>query len=131
MSVHEINGRVMESVFYRRIAPLLIIFAVLIAVVAAVGTYANNQAITRANTARIKGSETDAVTACENANESREASRKLWYFVVDLASQTAPPERVTYLGEVRDWIGQVYQPHDCQDLSRKYPLPPPPSIPTH
>jgi hypothetical protein len=82
-----------------------------------------------ANVALGQSNANNAVTSCENANESRQASRTLWYFVVNLAAKSAPPERVAYLGEVREWIGEVYKSHDCSDLSRSYPLPPPPVLP--
>jgi hypothetical protein len=93
-------------------------------------TYFNDRAINQANTDRTKDNSSNAITSCENANESREASRTLWYFVVDLASRGAGPQEAAYLNRVRSWIGDVYRPHDCADLSREYVIPPPPSIPT-
>jgi hypothetical protein len=114
---------------YDRIAPGLALLILVIALGAGIGTYFNDRAIAHSNTSRIADNEANAVTSCENANESRAASRTLWYFVVDLASKKAAPPEAAYLGEVRSWIGDVYRPHDCSDLSRKYVIPPPPAIP--
>lgn len=82
-----------------------------------------------ANVALGQSNARNAVTSCENANESRDASRTLWYFVVDLAAKTADPDRAAYLADVRTYIGQVYQPHDCSRLDKAYPLPAPPALP--
>jgi hypothetical protein len=115
---------------YDRIAPGLALLILVIALGAGIGTYFNDRAIAHSNTSRIAENAENSVTNCQNANESREASRTLWFFVIDLAAKTAPPERVAYLGEVRAWVGDVYRAHDCSDLSRKYPIPPPPKIPS-
>lgn len=100
------------------------------------GTYLNDRAnarqdrlITEQTAQRTKDNGANAVTQCENANESRSASRTLWYFVVDLASQGADREQAAYLSRVRSWIGDVYRPHDCEDLGREYVIPPPPRLP--
>jgi hypothetical protein len=121
------KGRMRD--LYEQVAPVLAIVCLLAAFSAVGWSWQNSRADHRQDVEHIADNQANAVTSCENANESREASRTLWYFVVDLASKDAPPERVAYLGEVRAWIGKVYQPHDCSDLSRKYPLPPPPAIP--
>jgi hypothetical protein len=126
------NDKVIESVVYRRIAPLLMVAALALAIAAVAGTYINGRNDARRNHDQIEAAAADAKVGCENANESRAASRTLWNYVVDLslASNTdATPEEVAYLGKVRDWIDQVYAPHDCADLSKKYQLPPPPAIP--
>lgn len=94
----------------------------LLVVVALSATVVNNFAIGRANAS-------NAVTNCENANESRKASRTLWNFILNLSTRDAPPESLVYLDQVREWIGQVYQPHDCANLDNVYKIPPPPSIP--
>ncbi len=127
--MNRLDERLMASVVYRRVAPLLIVAALVLAIAASAGTYFNGRADARRNNEQAATNQANAVTSCQNANESREASRTLWFFVVDLASKGAPPERAAYLEKVREWIGEVYQPHDCTDLSKKYPLPPPPAIP--
>lgn len=104
----------------------------LLVLLTAVGTYANGRALAQSNEERLNDNETNSVVSCQNANESREASRTLWNFVLDLSiagNTDATPQEIAYLGQVRIWVNKVYQSHDCQDLSRKYPLPPPPTIP--
>jgi hypothetical protein len=117
------NDKVIESVIYRRVAPLLMVGALILAIAAVAGTYVNGRNDARRNAE-------NALVACENANESRIANNTLWNYVVDLASRGANPAEVANLAEVRSWIGEVYAPHDCSDLSKKYPIPPPPKIPS-
>lgn len=113
---------------YDKVAPALALLCLLLALGAGVGTYVNDRAIDKANTTRIADNEANAKTSCENANESRSASRILWSYVVDLASAGSPGQD-SYFGDLRAWINKVYQPRDCSDLSRKYEIPPPPSLP--
>lgn len=101
----------------------------LLVVVAIVMTTVNSRADARRNTERIEDNAANAVISCKNANESREASRTLWFFVADLAGKGASPQEAAYLGRIREWIGEVYQDHDCARLDKAYPLPPPPTIP--
>lgn len=121
-----------DHVIYRRVAPILTVCCLVLAIGACVGTYVNDRAIDSATQKRIEDNEANAVTNCQNANESRAAARTLWNFVFDLSLATNPDvtaEQVAYVGEVRAWVGKVYQERDCGDLSRAYPIPPPPSIP--
>ncbi len=115
---------------YDKVAPALALLCLLLAIGAGVGTYVNDRAISSANTKRIADNEANAKTSCENANESRQASRTLWNFVLDLAlaGNQASAAEVAYFAEIREWIGQVYRERDCDDLSRKYPIPPPPIL---
>lgn len=118
---------------YDRIAPGLALLCLVIALAAAVGTYVNDRANARQDREQTAANSRNAITGCVNANETREASRTLWNFVLDLSltnNEDATPEEVDYLGEFRDWIGQVYKERDCDDLGRKYPIPPPPSLPS-
>lgn len=74
----------------------------------------------------------NAVTNCENANQSREANRILWGYVLDVSAangEQGDDERDALLASLRGWINELYESRDCQDLSRKYPLPPPPALP--
>jgi hypothetical protein len=126
------NDRVIESVVYRRVAPLLMVAAFVLAIAAVAGTYVNGRADAERNATQIKTAADNAKVACENANESRAASRALWNYVVDISlagNKDATPEELAFFGEFRDWIDGVYAPHDCDDLSRKYPLPSPPAAP--
>lgn len=71
------------------------------------------------------------VTACENANFSRQANRALWAFVLD-ASAARPDQteqQRELIADLRVWIGELYQDHDCSDLNRKYTIPPAPTLP--
>lgn len=117
---------------YDRIAPFLALVILLIALGAGVGTYINDRAVDRSNADRIADNEDNAVTNCENANETRKANRTLWNFVLDLSqsgNSDATAQEVAYLEQFRAWIGKVYQERDCTDLGREYPLPPPPTLP--
>lgn len=73
----------------------------------------------------------DLVTNCQNANDSRAAARALWGYIIDLsaASHPHPGKRQTeVIAGFRDYVNAVYAPHDCSDLSKKYPLPKPPEV---
>ena len=73
----------------------------------------------------------DLVTNCENANESRQAARALWGYVIDVSSVNNPdrtPREQRVLDGFRDYVNDVYAPRDCTDLSKKYPLPDPPAV---
>lgn len=118
---------------YDKIAPVLALLCLVIALGAAVGTYVNDRAVDRSNAKRIADNEANAVTSCENANETRAASRALWNYVLDLAAAGNPdatPAETAQLADFRGYVGAVYAERDCSDLSKKYPLPPPPDIPT-
>lgn len=96
----------------------------LVALSAAASGYANI-ALGRANAA-------NAVTNCENANESRSASKGLWDYVLSLLEAGNPnptPAQTEFVVDFRQYVGKVYQQHDCSDLGKKYPLPPRPTIP--
>lgn len=74
----------------------------------------------------------NAVTNCQNANESRAATLLLWNFVID-ASEANPgnrPDQQVQVERIRSWIAQLYAPRDCSQLDKKYPIPPPPPIVT-
>lgn len=81
--------------------------------------------------AAVRQNGRDLVTNCENTNESRQAARALWGYVIDLSAVNNPdrtPREVRIIGGFRDYVNDVYQPRDCTDLSKKYPLPDPPEI---
>lgn len=104
----------------------------LLVLLSAVGTYTNSRVNARQDREAIAEAQSNAVTSCENANETRKANRALWGFVIDLSlagNKDATPQEIAYLGQVREWVNKVYQDRDCGDLSKSYPLPPPPSIP--
>lgn len=73
----------------------------------------------------------DLVTSCQNANESRQAARALWGYIIDLSEARNPEptkEQERTIDNFRDYVNAVYVAHDCDDLSRKYPLPDPPRV---
>jgi hypothetical protein len=83
-----------------------------------------------ANVALGQSNARNAVTSCENANESREAARALWGYVADLSAANDPDaSEAEFIADFRDYVNKVYQPRDCSDPSRKYPAPTPPTIP--
>jgi hypothetical protein len=81
----------------------------------------SNSSLTQANTENAK-------QGCLNANESRAASLALWTTVLSYVKQTADPYTSVQLDRLLAWIGLLYQPRDCDDLSRKYTIPPPPVL---
>lgn len=87
--------------------------------------------VTRLNQERIEHENRDnAVTSCRNANDSREAQRLLWTFILDAgaANNDRTPEQKETARKFRVWIGELFADRDCSDLSKRYPLPPPPSL---
>lgn len=79
-------------------------------------------------TGAIQGNTSNAVTICENSNESRAANLELWNYVLGLTEQTADPASKIALEKIKAWVAVLYEPHDCSDLSKKYDIPPPPVL---
>lgn len=131
------KGRVHDV--YAALAPILAVITLLAAFSAVGWSWQNSRAdhqrdiaIHAGDRERIADNAANSVTNCTNANESREASRALWNFVLDLLAANNPdpaPAQVAFLDRFRVYVGEVYQPHDCANLAKKYPLPPAPSIP--
>jgi uncharacterized protein HemX len=117
---------------YDRVAPALALLILVIALAAGVGTYFNDRAITNSNAKRLSDNEHNAVVNCQNANESREASRNLWNYILDISAARQPaasPDEAAYLDQFRAYVNDVYAPHDCDHLDKKYELPSPPPLP--
>lgn len=78
----------------------------------------------------VEQNEANAVQACRNANDSRAASAGLWGFVIDvsLADGGESPQEQRLLEQLRTYVNEVYEPRDCSELDRKYPVPDPPPI---
>lgn len=73
----------------------------------------------------------NAVTACENSNESRKANLSLWQFVLSASAANNPnptPREKRLRADFRDWVAQLFAPRDCSDLSQKVEIPPPPQL---
>lgn len=68
------------------------------------------------------------VTNCQNANETREANRLLWNYVLTLAGSNANPANARNLTKIKDWVDVLYRERDCSDLSREYKQPDPPDL---
>lgn len=114
---------------YLRVAPIIAGLAFLVAVVAVVGVGVVLFQRSGDQGRLIDANQTNAVINCQNANESRQASLSLWTFLLDsTADPKATPQQKADVAAVLHWIGKLYAPRDCEDLSRKYPIPPPPVI---
>lgn len=72
------------------------------------------------------------VTNCENNNEARQRNGERWEFVSDLFESTPnpTPEQVKFFSDFRAWNEKLDAPRDCDNLGKKYQLPPRPEIPT-
>lgn len=70
----------------------------------------------------------NAVTGCQNANESRAGQRLLWGFLLNINTADRTPEERAQAAAVVEWINELFAARDCSDLDRKYPLPDPPKI---
>lgn len=72
-----------------------------------------------------------AVQNCKNNNASRAASQGLWTWVLDVSSaqqKNQDPRTAKILDEMRTYVGQVYYPRDCTDLTKIYDVPKPPPV---
>jgi hypothetical protein len=74
-----------------------------------------------------------ATVNCQNANESRKANRELWRFIIeakvgDPDTPVADVRRAQVFGQWVYGTEGLYRGHDCNDLTRKYPVPPPPKL---
>lgn len=72
------------------------------------------------------------VVNCQNANKTRLAQTSLWFFLFDASFEQNPnlePAQRKFLTDTKAWVKELFQPHDCNDLARKYPIPRRPAIP--
>lgn len=77
----------------------------------------------------VQTNQHNAVLACQNANDSRQANLALWTFILDeQATKHHTPQQEQLTNEFRQWIGALYATHDCSDLGKTYTIPPPPTI---
>lgn len=72
--------------------------------------------------------EANAVTSCQNANESRVGARRLWLGIIDAPGPDGkpverPPAVQAQVNDLRSFVEELYQQRDCSDLGREYPLP--------
>lgn len=76
----------------------------------------------------IDGNSANAIQSCQNANETRAANLQLWNTILSYIRASSDPATDEKLGELQAWIAVLYQPHDCDDLSREYKIPDPPDL---
>ena len=117
-TIMAVRGRMRAR--YDRLAPLLFI---IIALAALSGIWLGAAASVQNGR--------NLVTNCENANESRAASRALWGYILDVSMASNPDptkHEQRFYDDFREYINAVYIQHDCSDLSKKYPLPDPPKV---
>jgi hypothetical protein len=71
--------------------------------------------------------ERNAVTNCENANQSREVQRNLWNGIFNAPRDPDDPPRSATedknIGLLLGYINTAFQERDCDDLGREYPAP--------
>lgn len=71
----------------------------------------------------------DAVTQCENANDSRASNLALWNFLLDETTKPNPtPAEQATTEKIRTYVTALFAEHNCADLGHKYPLPDPPTL---
>lgn len=65
---------------------------------------------------------------CINTNEARQGNLVLWKVILaaNAAKQTPAQKRQAVL--FNTWIDKLYAQHDCNDLNKKYTIPPPPNL---
>lgn len=72
------------------------------------------------------------VTNCQNANETRGGQRALWDFIVDVSVQSNPdatPAVQQFYTDLQVYIHDLFANRDCSNLDKEYVLPDPPRIP--
>lgn len=108
---------------YNRLALIIAILSLAVAIVAGGG-------VLTVLYQRSNDSAKNAVVNCQNANESRRATLRLWTFLFDtsLSNPNVGAQQRQNIEAVEQWIAKLYAQRDCSDLSRKYPIPPPPVI---
>lgn len=97
---------------------------------AVVGALAFTFSLYQTVKAAVAVNEANAVTNCQNANESRRGNSVRWNYVIDvnLSNPKVTDEQRAYLETVRTWFNKLDAARDCSDLGRKYALPDPPPI---
>lgn len=76
----------------------------------------------------VQANSANAVQQCENANDRGGANLALWSFILDVAEQGKTPSEVSNTEKIRTYVTILFAPRDCNDLSKHYELPKPPSL---
>lgn len=73
------------------------------------------------------GVRTNAVTNCQNSNQARQGTLRLWLGIIDAPRPKGSPARTEeqqqQIADLRLFVEQLFQQRDCQNLDRQYPLP--------
>jgi outer membrane murein-binding lipoprotein Lpp len=83
--------------------------------------------------ATVKAIEATQRTICENGNESRKVHHDFWSYIVAVSVQSnpdAPPAVTEFYTDLQATIDQAFGQRDCDDLTKTYPAPRFPRIPT-
>ena len=103
-----------------RVVVALAVTSILLALVS-IGLYI--QGHTAVTTAREA-----SVSICQNGNEFRAAQLALWQTIFAIPNPGATSAEKHRVALLSAWINQVYAQHDCTDLTKKYPIPEPPTL---
>lgn len=121
--VHDLSGRLSAKELLQKRTRMLTFVAIFIAVFSIIGTVA-------AFTSIYQNAQ-NAKTTCLNANQTREAQSNIWDFVYE--SNKSDPELTERdrqaIVRLQQYTDKVFAQRDCDDLSKKYDLPPPPVPP--
>lgn len=121
--VRDLSGRLSAKELLHKRTRMLTIVAIFIATVGVAGLTVSGYAIVQnANNAK---------TNCLNANQTREAQANIWGFVYE--SNKSDPETTERdrqaIERLEKYTNDVFAQRDCNDLSKKYELPPAPVPP--
>lgn len=68
-----------------------------------------------------------AVKSCQNTNEARKGTLRLWLGIINAPRPQGSPTRTEaqeqQIADLRQFVEQLFQPRDCHNLDRTYPLP--------
>lgn len=127
--VHDLSGRLSAKEILHKRTRMLTLLAIAIASLCLIGLGISGYLI-HENVQNAGVNLQNAKINCENANSSREANRKIWTLVVN-ASANDPnrtPQDIQNAQAFQHYINVLYQPRDCNDLDRRYPVPDPPEF---
>lgn len=122
--VHKLADRLSAKEVLHRRTRMLTIIAVIIGVLSAIGVGFAGYAVHQ--------NDQNAKTGCVNANQVREAQRNIWNFLFAATDPNDPEvteEDKILLDRLETYINKVFAERDCDNLGKKYNLPPAP-IPT-
>lgn len=127
--VHELAGRFSaKEIIHKRIRRLGIA-AIIVSSISLIGLVISGYLIYQ-NSKNVEATENVAKINCENANDSREANRKIWTLVVQTSSNdpNRTPQDIQRAQAFQDYINKLYAQRDCNDLDRRYTIPDPPKF---